>query len=93
MWYLGLAMNEYTYPATPEEFEEYCMMMDMMADEAENSTPDPEPEDFDCDDERDDDEPWDGFRDDVEADADALASAGWGTDEDYGGYDDGGGDW
>lgn len=32
----------------------------------------------------DDDEPWDGFRDDVEADADALASAGWGTDEDYG---------
>ncbi len=36
-----------------------------------------------------DDEPWDGFRDDVEADADALASAGWGTDEDYGYYGDG----
>lgn len=32
-----------------------------------------------------DDEPWDGFRDDVDADADALRSAGWGTDEDYGG--------
>ena len=32
------------------------------------------------------DEPWDGFRDDVEADADALASAGYGTDEDYGYY-------
>ncbi len=32
------------------------------------------------------DEPWDGFRDDVEADADALASAGFGTDEDYGCY-------
>jgi hypothetical protein len=31
-------------------------------------------------------EPWDGFRDDVEADADALASAGFGTDEDYGYY-------
>lgn len=31
------------------------------------------------------DEP-DQFRDDVEADADALASAGYGTDEDYG-YD------
>ena len=31
------------------------------------------------------DEPWDGFRDDVDADADALASAGWGTDDDYGG--------
>lgn len=29
----------------------------------------------------------DNFRDDVEADADALANAGWGTDEDYGGWD------
>jgi len=29
------------------------------------------------------DEPFDGFRNDVEADADALASAGYGTDEDY----------
>jgi hypothetical protein len=26
----------------------------------------------------------DNFRDDVDADANALASAGWGTDEDYG---------
>jgi len=34
------------------------------------------------------DEPWDGFNSDAEADADALASAGWGTDEDYGGGDD-----
>ena len=32
----------------------------------------------------DTDEPWDGFNSDAEADADALASAGWGTDEDYG---------
>jgi len=32
------------------------------------------------------DEPWDGFRNDVEADADVLRSAGWGTDEDYGYY-------
>jgi len=31
------------------------------------------------------DEPFDGFRSDAEADADALASAGFGTDEDYGG--------
>lgn len=38
------------------------------------------------DEEREPDEPWDGFRDDVEADADALASAGFGTDEDYGYY-------
>ncbi len=30
-------------------------------------------------------EPWDGFNSDAEADGDALASAGWGTDEDYGG--------
>jgi hypothetical protein len=30
----------------------------------------------------------DDFMDDVQADADALASAGWGTDEDYGGYED-----
>lgn len=40
------------------------------------------------------DEPFDGFRTDGEADADALASAGFGTDEDYrcgediGGYDE-----
>ena len=30
------------------------------------------------------DEPFDGFRTDAEADGDALASAGYGTDEDYG---------
>jgi hypothetical protein len=36
-------------------------------------------------------EPFDGFMSDAEADADALASAGWGTDEDYGGYEDDGG--
>jgi hypothetical protein len=40
----------------------------------------------------DSNEPWDGFRNDVEADADALASAGFGTDEDYGGSNDGGWD-
>ena len=33
-----------------------------------------------------DDDEHDQFRDDVEADADALRSAGWGTDEDYGYY-------
>ena len=32
-----------------------------------------------------DDEP-DQFMSDAEADADALASCGWGTDEDYGAY-------
>ena len=34
------------------------------------------------------DEPWDSFRTDAEADGDALASAGMGTDEDYGCYGD-----
>ena len=34
------------------------------------------------------DEPGDGFNSDAEADGDALASAGWGTDEDYGGCND-----
>ena len=39
---------------------------------------------------RNDSEPSDGFLTDAEADADALASAGFGTDEDYGhcGYDE-----
>ena len=37
----------------------------------------------------DSDEPWDGFNSDAEADGDALASAGFGTDEDYGCFDSG----
>jgi hypothetical protein len=60
--------------------------LDLLCDDCEaefNEVLDTDREDFYLD-----DEPWDGFRDDVEADADALASAGWGTDEDYGGYDD-----
>lgn len=42
-----------------------------------------------CEVEMDDEQQYeehDQFRDDVEADADVLASAGWGTDEDYGYY-------
>lgn len=35
---------------------------------------------------RADAEPSDGFLSDAEADGDALKSAGWGTDEDYGGF-------
>jgi hypothetical protein len=48
---------------------------------------------FDCDEEAycpkcaQNDEPWDGFNSDAEADADVLASAGYGTDEDYGCFD------
>lgn len=38
--------------------------------------------------EYDNDEPFDGFLTDAEADANALASAGYGTDEDYGYYGD-----
>jgi hypothetical protein len=43
--------------------------------------PDPDLTDGDCIDPADDDP-----LTDVEADADTLASAGWGTDEDYGYY-------
>ena len=32
-----------TFPATPAEYEEYCSVMEQMADEAEASTPDPRP--------------------------------------------------
>jgi hypothetical protein len=46
-----------------------------------------EPEEMEVEDEYYD-EPEDQFRDDVEADADALASAGWGEDEAYGYYGD-----
>lgn len=43
-----------------------------------------QPEDMNEYPEEDYNEERDQFRDDVEADADALASAGFGTDEDYG---------
>ena len=43
------------------------------------------------------DQGWDEAKEDnytdVEADADTLASAGWGTDEDYGYFDDYSGEW
>ena len=41
-----------------------------------------------ADDDYEDDEPWDGFQSDAEADADVLRMAGMGTDEDYGYYGD-----
>ena len=58
---------------SPTNFDEYIMNEDDCA---------PEDEEYVYD------EPEDQFRDDVEADADTLASAGWGTDEDYGYYGD-----
>ena len=38
-------------------------------------------------------DPEEGGMSDIEADSDTLASAGMGTDEDYGCYDSGGEDW
>jgi hypothetical protein len=64
---------EAQYEITSEEYymNEYD---DGFADEMEDGPE--EPEDF---------EPFDGFTDAM-ADADTLASCGWGTDEDYGYY-------
>ncbi len=35
-----------TYPSCPEEYEEYCRVMNEIADEIHASTPDPIPESF-----------------------------------------------
>lgn len=42
----SLGMSLLPFPADSAEYEEYCEVMNAMADEAEASTPDPEPEDF-----------------------------------------------
>jgi hypothetical protein len=42
----SLPMSSLPFPADSAEYEEYCNVMNAMADEAEASTPDPEPEDF-----------------------------------------------
>lgn len=57
-----------------------------------NEHDDPDFREYDDDeyDDMGDDEP---YMSDVEADADTLASAGWGTDEDYGYYGDGADIW
>jgi hypothetical protein len=61
------------------EYEAYCAEYEAWLDEHDAE--------WDGDDLSEyDDEPWDGFRDDVEADADVLRSCGWGNDEDYGYY-------
>ena len=39
-------MSLLPFPADSAEFEEYTSVMNVMADEAEASTPDPEPENF-----------------------------------------------
>jgi hypothetical protein len=70
-----------------EDFEDEPSVEERFPDE---QAPEDFDEDWDEDDDFDDDFREDQFRDDVEADADTLASAGYGTDEDYGGFDD---DW
>lgn len=39
-------MNLIPFPADSADYEEYCAVMNAMADEAEASTSDPRPEDF-----------------------------------------------
>ena len=69
---------EYNIPFSEALAQLYTMDLELANDEVDE-------------DEEYDDEPSDGFRDDVEADADTLASAGYGTDEDYGCF--GGEEW
>ena len=92
-----IALSALTHADLPG-YEEFLAALDA-------ARPDCEPEDGDdmseyADDQQGDDDDQhnfsrepreDHFRDDVEADADALAGAGYGTDEDYGYYggDDG----
>jgi hypothetical protein len=88
---------------TCEEFDDSYWAKDMADYDAQHEQEDGDDMSEYADDQQDDDddehgfnrEPReDNFRDDVDADANALASAGWGTDEDYGGdYDNGWGDW
>jgi len=42
----SFCMNEFNFPASPEEFEEYCAVMNALADEIAATTPDPQPSDF-----------------------------------------------
>jgi hypothetical protein len=67
-----------TFPATPEEYEEYVATMQAIACEIEATTPDPEPSDFyDKDDE---DDAWSGGED-------RYLDASWEDRHDDGGFD------
>ena len=50
----SLGMSLLPFPADSAEYEEYCTVMDAMADEAKASTPDPEPSGWSPDEEGDD---------------------------------------
>jgi len=80
-------------PYDPEFMDHDFDDVDHDFDDVDHDFDDDVDHDFDDDVDRsyDDEEP-DQFRDDVEADADVLRSAGFGTDEDYGAYEDMG-DW
>lgn len=49
----SLPMSSLPFPADSAEYEEYCNVMNAMADEVEASTPDPEPSDWSDDEESD----------------------------------------
>ena len=69
------------FPAQPHNYDEPPQVAEFKSG-AEDAAYDAESDASDCDMEPD------AFMSDGEADADALASAGWGTDEDYGYYGD-----
>ncbi len=73
------------------DYDDYADMMDFLSEDVEEQFDDDDMSEYD-DGVNQYDEPFDGFRDDVDADADVLRSAGWGTDEDYGYFDDFGGE-
>jgi hypothetical protein len=42
----NMPMTDTTFPSTPEEYEEYCAVMEAIADEAAASISFPQPQDF-----------------------------------------------
>lgn len=70
---------------TPDLFD----LVDMHEEESEWQNPDDPVDEELCLDCEYPDEGYDPFLTDAEADGDALASIGWGTDEDYGYYGEG----
>jgi hypothetical protein len=39
-------MNDHLFPSNPEEYEEYCAVMNALAEEISATTADPQPSDF-----------------------------------------------
>lgn len=81
----------YPFDSDSGDFAAYQRDMQELADEGyfdgpDESLDDDEAEAIETTEGIDNDDEHDQFRTDAEADADALASAGWGTDEDYGDF-------